>query len=124
MACEIIWLSKGILFIHTGTVTNEEVEQANGVMYGDPRFEKIEFQISDYLGVTDNRLTPLDARVIGTLDSVSSNWNRSKMKIAVVNTDAAFIPVIDSYFQVIRSRVGWNGAVFATREEAFQWVGY
>jgi hypothetical protein len=124
MACEIIWFSKGILFIHTGTVTNEEVEHANGIMYGDPRFEHLEFQISDYLGVIDNRLTPLDARVIGTLDSFSSTWNQAKMKIAVVNTDAAFMPVVESYFQTIRSRAGWEGAVFATREEAFQWVGY
>jgi hypothetical protein len=124
MACEIVWHPKGILFIHSGTVTNEEVENANGIMYGDPRFERIEYQISDYLSVTNNLLTPVDAKVIGTLDSVSSHWNRRKMKIAVVSTDENFFPVIESYFRVITSRAGWEGRVFKTREEAFQWVGF
>jgi len=47
MAYKIIWEENGILFKRTGTVTNQEVTEANDRVYGDKRFEVITYQISD-----------------------------------------------------------------------------
>ena len=121
MACKIIWEEHGILFRHTGTVTDQEVLMMNNIMYGDVRFEKISYQISDYSGVTNNRITSSDAKVIGTLDRTSSHWNSKKMRVAVVTHDEKFVPVVKSYFREFAG-TRWEGRIFETLEKAQEWV--
>jgi hypothetical protein len=120
MATKIIWQEKGILFVHSETVTVDEVLEANNVMYGDPRFDKIQYQISDYTGVTSNLITFSDARVVGKLDNTSSVWN-PKMLIAIVSTDENFHPVIRKYFESFKNQ-GWKGGIFNTLGDAYKWI--
>ena len=121
MACKIIWEERGILFKHSGTTTNEEASAANNQMYGDPRFSMIEYQISDYSGVTNNLVSMQGAKEIGTLDRTSSRWTKKNMKVAVVTQDMKFINVVETYFQKIME-AGWEGRIFNSLEKAYQWV--
>lgn len=122
MPCEMIWKDEGIIFRHNGTVTNEEVQEMNNLMYGDPRFDKIRYQIADYTRVTENLISFKEAKVIAKIDRASSHWNRKVMLLGVVTTDPQFIPVAEAYF---REFVGtmWVGKCFSTLEEAMEWVG-
>lgn len=122
MACNIVWQKDGILFDHSGTVTSLEVMSMNDVMYGDVRFNKIRYQISDYTKVTENLVNKDDAKVIGTLDKASSKWQKKKMKLAVVTQDEAFIPSVEEYFRSLQGS-GWEGRIFSTLDEAYVWVG-
>lgn len=120
MACEIFWETEGVIFRHYGTVTNEEVQQMNNIMYGDPRFDKIRYQISDYTQVTENLISRKEAKVIGKIDRASSHWNRKVMYIGVVTTDPQFIPIVEAYFDEFTG-TPWVGKIFATLGEAVEW---
>lgn len=121
MACKLYWEEEGILFSHSGTVTSQEIQEMNDIMYGDQRFGSIIYQISDYTAVTENQVGVRAAKVIGTLDRTSSHWNQKKMRIAVVTTDEAFIPVVHDYFREFEG-TSWLGKIFATLEQAREWV--
>jgi hypothetical protein len=121
MACEIIWEEKGVLGKHSGTVTDQEVIEANDIMYADKRFERITYQISDYTEATDIQITPMDAKVIGTLDKTASQWNRERMRIAVVTKDEKFIPIVKTYFRGFEVTT-WECRIFETLDMAYDWV--
>ena len=113
MACKISWEEKGVLFTHSGTVTDQEVIMMNDIMYADIRFETIIYQIADYTRVTKNQITPADAKVIGTLDRVTSHWNSRRMRLAVITKDEKFIPIVKTYFkEFVETR--WEGRIFET----------
>jgi len=121
MACKIIWEKNGILFKHSGTVTDQEARSMNDIMYGDKRFETIKYQISDYTEVTNNLLTHTDAKIIGTLDRTSSNWTSKRMRIVVVTKDEKFVPIIKTYFKEFVGTL-WECKIFETLEMAYEWV--
>lgn len=120
MASEIIWEKHGVLFRHSGTVTGEEVAKLNDIMYADPRFDSIRYQISDYTQVKKNLVGLSSARIIGTLDKSSASWNHSMLNI-VITTDKDFIPVVDAYFKTLEG-TGWECRIFTTPEEAYTWI--
>jgi hypothetical protein len=121
MAGELIWEDKGILVKHSGTVTDEEVRELNDRMYGDIRFDSINYQIADYTEVTKNLITPQDAKVVGKLDRASSMWTSKKMKLAIVSQDENFFPVVETYFSEF-AETEWEGRIFPTLVEAYAWV--
>jgi hypothetical protein len=121
MAYKIIWEEKGILVKHSGTVDEQEVMMINNIMYGDVRFETITYQISDYSDVTNNLITPTDAKVIGTLDRTSSRWTSKRMKNVVVSKDEKFIPIVRTYFREFEG-TEWKCRIFETLEMAYEWV--
>lgn len=121
MACEIIWEERGILFKHTGTVTEQEVAEANDRVYGDKRFEEITYQISDYTEVTDIQITPRGAKIIATLDKSSLRWIHSKMRMAIVTKDEGFIPIVNTYFEQFKG-TELQGRIFETLDKAYDWV--
>jgi len=121
MACKLIWEEKGVLFSHSGIVTNQEVMEMNNLMYGNPKFDSISYQISDYTLVESNHVTHSGAKVIGTLDNKSTIWNSRFMRIAIVTTDKNFIPIVHLYFGEF-SGTNWEGRIFDTLEQAYLWV--
>jgi hypothetical protein len=120
MACEIIWLDQGVLFRNSGTVDMQEVMDANNTMYGDIRYERIKFQISDYTEVTRNLLTGKEAEIIGTLDKSSSVWNTNMLNV-VVTKDPEFIPIVKRYFARL-SDTNWECRIFGDLQEAYGWI--
>jgi DNA polymerase/3'-5' exonuclease PolX len=121
MPCKITWEENGILFTHTGRVTNDEIMRMNDLMYGDNRFETIQYQISDYTLVTENLVNIQGAKIAGTLDRFSARWTSRHMKLVVVTTDPAFIRIAEHYFDQFRE-TEWEGRVFPDLESAYRWV--
>lgn len=121
MACVITWEAKGVLFTHSGEVTTQEVMAMNDIIYGDVRFDSITYQIADYTDVTRNLITGPEAKVVGSLDKASAQWNTKKMKLAVVTNDMQFIPIVNLYFQQLEG-TGWEGKIFEDLASAYSWV--
>ena len=121
MAHIIIWEEKGLLVKFSGTVTDQEVMKINDKIYGDVRFGSITYQIADYTDVTNNHITQQDAKVIGTLDRVSSHWNSKRVRNVVVTKDQKFIPIAKTYFRQFEG-THWEGRIFETLEMAYDWV--
>lgn len=120
MATKIVWEENGILFVHSGTVTSQEVMEANNRMYGDSRFDFIRYQISDYTDVTENLITLHDAMIVSALDKSSAAWNPT-MAIAIVTTDKTFIPIVEAYFEKLRKE-NWSCGQFKSLNEAYKWI--
>ncbi len=93
----------------------------NDKIYGDVRFGSITYQIADYTDVTNNHITQQDAKVIGTLDRVSSHWNSKRVRNVVVTKDQKFIPIAKTYFRQFEG-THWEGRIFETLEMAYDWV--
>ncbi len=102
-----------------GKVTFKDIDAADGLLYGDARFEKMDFQIFDSTDVEEFDLSAIDLQMIGALDKSSSVWNK-KMKVALVAKDPEFIQLIEEYKKVMED-TGWKIIVFDTLDEAKNW---
>lgn len=109
------------MFTHSGRVTNDEILAMNDLMYGDPRFETIQYQISDYTQVTENLVNIQGAKVVGSLDRSSARWTSKQMKLVVITSDPEFARIAGFYFEQFRG-TEWEGRVFPDLESAYRWV--
>lgn len=120
MAHEIIWEKEGVLVKLSGTVSYDEISGINDNLYGDKRYDKLKYQISDYTNVTEILLTAFEGTVIGHLDRSSARWN-SAMIDAVVSQDPAFTPVVDAYFKSLEG-TQWKCRLFDNLDDCYDWI--
>jgi hypothetical protein len=80
------WEDRGIRWVFTGVLTNEELLNANLDIYDDPRFMEMRYQVVDFLQVTNFNVTPEVVREIGILDEKASQRNPD-VKVAVIATN-------------------------------------
>jgi hypothetical protein len=119
MAFDIKWLGNNVIITMTGEVDFNEIDMANGMLYGDARFEHMNYQLFDLGKVEKIKLNAKDFELIGALDKNSSTWNR-KMKVAVVLKDEEMMKLIEVYKNVMKE-TEWEIEVFKTLEDAQKW---
>jgi hypothetical protein len=119
MAFDIKWIGNNAIVTMTGEVDFSEIDMANGMLYGDARFEHMNYQIFDLGNAEIIKLKAHDFELIGALDKNSSIWN-GKMKVAVVFKDDGMIKLIEVYKNAMKD-TEWEIEVFNTLEDAQKW---
>ena len=68
MAFSTKWEDHGVLWTYWGSLKAKDLIASNNEIYGDPRFDDIDYQIVDFRQVNENCLTMSDMRRIAFLD--------------------------------------------------------
>lgn len=91
----------------------------DNLIYGDARFDKMDYQVFDYSEVEKMALSELDSEVIGTLDKTASVWNR-RVKVAVVSNSELVKKLTIEYEKALFG-TSWEVKIFSTLNEALEW---
>jgi len=115
----IDWIGNNVIVRMKEEVSFHDIDAVDGLLYGDPRYEKMTFQIFDLTSVDVFNVTEQEMQVIGVLDKNSSLWNK-KMKVALVSKNESIIKLIGTYIEVMQS-TEWKVQIFPNLDEAEKW---
>jgi len=102
-----------------GTLTPEDFHQANGLIYGDARFDNMIYQIADFTNVLSINLTLDKVKVISALEKSATRWNKS-VKVAHVTTDPEIKNMVHAYEKEIQ-KTNWLCRLFENLDDATIW---
>lgn len=120
MSYHINWESDCVTINWEGKISLEENIEANGVIYGDKRFDQIRYQVSNLLNANLSQMLIKNIKVVGELDKQSSIWNK-RLQVVHIATDSHTLKLID-YWEQLMQGSGWSFKTFSTINEAEKWV--
>ncbi len=115
------WQAQGIVWTYSGILTGEELLNSNLEIFGDERFDDLRYQIVNLTSVEEVKVTENHMRKIAYLDMAASYTN-PRIKVAVVTTDLEGQFLSNTYDKYTDGKSPWVTEVFATMEEAMEWV--
>jgi hypothetical protein len=122
MAYTIDWRGDGVLVTMTGKVDIKELNEANGRLHGDERFDAMRYQVWDLLGAS---LAPITLREIEqptAIDRVAAGIN-AKVRVALVTVTPHDIALCEHYATRSESLGStWEIRVFPERVAAWAWI--
>jgi len=112
------WEKRGVYWKYSGNVSGREIIEASGVIYGDPRFDTLEYKLVDFLDATAVNMTDDEvARV--AYQHKAAEVSNPRIKNAIVMTVA--LNLADKFAAFfVDSR--WEVKVFQDMESANQWL--
>jgi hypothetical protein len=120
MPYEIIWTDKGVVWEYSGLLNGADIIESNDRIYGDSRFDGLEYEIADLSRVTDFEVTDFEMRKMAHLDQAAARTN-PRIRLAVVAPEGPAREIADAY-QRYSSNAQWENAIFDTRAEAESWL--
>lgn len=120
MTFNINWDKNGVYVKFRGEVTAQDLIDANNYVISNANFEKINYQIFDFLHIDKFNVTSYDINIIGTMDKAQTDF-KNKMNIAVISQDDYIDEIIKEYDQLM-SGTNWVTKIFSSVEEARIWV--
>ena len=120
MSYHINWESDCVTINWECKISLEENIEANGVIYGDKRFDQIRYQVSNLLNANLSQMLIKNIKVVGELDKQSSIWNK-RLQVVHIATDSHTLKLID-YWEQLMQGSGWSFKTFSTINEAEKWV--
>lgn len=115
----ILWLDNDAIVTFGGDISFHDIMQANGLIYGNIKFDRMKFQIFDYSQIKSIDLTYDIAEIIAKLDIAATVWNK-KVKVATVTSDKNIRKLIESYNKKMESSF-WAAKTFNKIDDAKQW---
>jgi hypothetical protein len=119
MPFELIWEPGGVYRRYVGHVTIDERRRSFDAICADPRFDELQFTITDYLGVDRYDITR-DATTEIAAMHIAPLLTNPNIVIAAVAVDDKIIAAIQHFI-----RLGFTAqpyAIFATVAEARAWI--
>lgn len=116
------WHDRGIVWTYTGTLNGPELLESNFEIFGDERFDDIEYQIADLTGVEKFELTETHMRKIAHLDMAAARSN-PKIKVAVVTGSETGVELTRIYQKHVTEKSTWEIGIFESLEDAKTWLG-
>jgi hypothetical protein len=113
------WLDCNIIVTFFGEISINDIIDANNVIFGDIRFDKMEYQIFDYSNIEGIDLEEDVSEIISRLDMAANVWN-SRVKVATITQDAYIRDLISVYNEKMQSSK-WQAKTFDTVEDALKW---
>ena len=114
------WLQNDLLVTFGEVISHEDIASADDALFGDPRFDDMEFVIYDLLPVQDLTITDNNLTLTAAINMSASQWNR-KLKMALVATNESVIEAINRFIQLME-KSNWDIRRFQSTEEAFDWA--
>lgn len=122
MAYTITWNDRGIVWTYTGTLNGPELLESNFEIFGDERFDDIEYQIADLTRVEKFELTETHIRKIAHLDMAAARSN-PRIQVAVVTDSETGVELTRIYQKHVTEKSTWEIGIFANLEDAKIWLG-
>jgi len=119
MDYEIDWNGNNAIIKMYGVVGFDEINFVNGLLYGDKRFEEMNYQLFDLSQVEQCNLSARDFEMLGKLDKKSSIWNKF-INVAVVFSDDEMVKLMEFYISAMKE-TEWKIKVFQNFKDAIKW---
>ena len=120
MSYSTTWEESGVVWTFHGKVTGDEVLQANREIYGDPRFDRLRYQIVDLTGVESFDVTEDDMAVIAAHDRAAAR-SKPHVRIAVAAEDE-IIKDLSAFYDAVMVGAPWHQRIFDSMSEAREWA--
>ena len=112
------WEKRGAYWKYSGDVSGEEVMSACASIYGDPRFDSLDYKIVDFLGVNSLEMNEAQLLKIAFQDKAAELTNPRIQSAIVMTVGVELGEKFASYF----GDSAWDVEVFSDIESARQWI--
>lgn len=119
MSFQINWSDNNAYVEFFNELTFKDFQEVNGLIYGDSRFDSMQFQIADFTNVNTINVTSEEIRIISTLELKASVWNKF-VKVAHVTSVDQLKELVHVYEDKMKDS-NWEFGLFDTFEEAKKW---
>lgn len=120
MPYRTVWLEKGLEKTASGIVTGCELIASRKELYGDPRFDNVEYILSDYSSAEAIEIAEQDVKIVAFMDGAAAMSNPN-CRVAIVSPNNNKIPLANYYTQLSKNSP-WQTRVFQTVEQAREWI--
>lgn len=120
MPYEIVWETSGVHLIFAGLVTGEQTKEAGNRIYSHADFDSLRYQIFDFTGVEDVKLTVDEMKEMAAIDSVAASTN-PRIQLAIVSTSET-VMIANAVYAAEYPDLPWETKEFRTLVEARAWV--
>ncbi|MBM4116720.1 hypothetical protein FJ251_03125 [bacterium] len=96
MAYQVAWSEQGVLVAMAGDVDIKELNEANGRLHGDPRFDGMRYQLWDLLGASLGSITRREIEQPSAIDLVAARMN-ARVKVALVTVSPHDVQISEHY---------------------------
>lgn len=112
------WEERGVYWKYFGDVSGQEIIDASAVIYGDPRFDNLEYKLVDFLDATTVNMSDDEvARV--AYQHKAAEVSNPRIKNAIVTTVA--LDLADKFANFF-TESRWEVQVFQDMESANKWL--
>jgi len=118
MAHKFEWQDKGVCWKYSGDVSGQEIIDASAAIYGDPRFDNLEYKLVDFLDASSVNMSDDEVARIA-YQHKAAELSNPRIKNAIVMTVAVDLA---EKFATFFADSRWEVKVFQDLEAANQWL--
>jgi len=121
MSYKIEWIGNNAHVFFEGDIDFDELNKANGELYGDARFDLMDYAIFDLINAREFNITEHEMLMISALDKSASRWNE-KLKLACISEDKneKVKQMLEHYVHLMKDNK-WTIKLFSNLSEAVKW---
>jgi len=120
MPYSISWEARGVVWTYWGRVTGNELLVSNQEIYGDERFDLMEYQLVDLRKVDGFDVEPEEMIVVAATDRAAARSN-PHVRVAVVAQDRT-IKELSALYAKENATSPWVQRVFEDLGDARAWI--
>lgn len=118
---DIEWCNDHFVVTFHDTADVCDVLRANDAWIADPRFDAIDFVITDLSAITRTDFADQDLHKVASCVAVGEQWRRGKpLRVALVVPNGEVEQMVRRYIAVTVD--GWERRVFRSHDEAMRWA--
>ena len=115
------WIGSNAIVSFKGVISFDYINDANGEIYGDARFDTMDFLIFDFQEVEKFNITKEEISIISKLDKGSSRWNKNLKLAFIVSDNNKNFKDLTLYYINLMNDNDWKILIFNNLEEALDW---
>ena len=116
------WETEGVVTTFFGTVSINEVINADKEFYEDPRSDKSKYQITDFSGIVPESANEIDIQTIAAFDAGSS-MSIPLLKVALITNDQHVKSLCQKYIYFSRRlNSTWKFKICEDIQSARKWI--
>lgn len=120
MPYEIIWKSNYVFFDYSGDVTSEDIVESNKVVYGDPRFDDLSWELVSFDKAISINSKPSHVRLIAYMDNAAARCN-PYISVAFIG-NSKILQEVEAAYSTTNAEQTWPIVHFESREEAIAYI--
>jgi len=119
MANKLNWEKDGVYWKYSGDVSGEEIIKACTSIYGDPRFDSLDYKVVDFTKASSINMTDEQVAKVAFQDLAAELSNPS-IKSAIIMTAAVELA---EKFASFFTDSNWEVKIFSDVDTANEWLG-
>ncbi|MGJ8591831.1 MAG: hypothetical protein ACSHXF_04750 [Aquaticitalea sp.] len=121
MSYKIDWIRNDVIVTFKGTVSLEELREADGKIYGNSKFDDLKYGIYDFTDTDVLEMTYEDIKFNAAVGKSASIW-KPYVKLALVSQDDDITNLIMTFINLMKD-YSWDLNYFSELDGALSWVG-